>query len=346
MASKRPTTVSFINNKGGVGKTTLACNMAHYLANHGGQRVLMLDLDPQCNATQLMLSDEQWDNLFGGTSAKSEARTILHPLRNLRQGDSTVETDFEVTRSERFGVDVLPGHPSLALLEDSFSQSWVSFLAGEPAGARRTHWIWQLLRDADRYDVVVIDAGPSLGALNRSIVLGSQAIVTPTAADLFSLFALDNIAEWIKRWSVRYGDALVAAKNSSTDPSLGDVPGVVAGIAATYLGYTVQQYVTKSVKAGERRSVNSYDQYKREIPNHASRLVNVTRTARTSDLQLGIVPHMFSMIPLAQSRHAPIGSLTTADGLRGAQISQQANYRQQLDDIGEKLQAALAEVSA
>ncbi len=47
--------IAFFNNKGGVGKTTFACNMAHYLATRAGQRTILVDMDPQCNATQLTL---------------------------------------------------------------------------------------------------------------------------------------------------------------------------------------------------------------------------------------------------------------------------------------------------
>ena len=55
--------LAFFNNKGGVGKTTLSCNMAFYFASAKGQRVLVIDCDPQCNATQLLLPDNIWEDL-------------------------------------------------------------------------------------------------------------------------------------------------------------------------------------------------------------------------------------------------------------------------------------------
>jgi cellulose biosynthesis protein BcsQ len=189
--------LAFINNKGGVGKTTLSCNMAHRLSQTSQMKVLFVDLGPQCNATQLLISESQWESIYGKQTDFHDRRTVLYALTNLRKGDSGIESGYEVTRSARFNVDVLPGHPGLALLEDTFSSSWEAFQASNLGGARRTHWVNQLIGTACQYDIVIVDVGPSLGALNRTVIIGSDYFVTPTAADLFSLFALDNIGEWI-----------------------------------------------------------------------------------------------------------------------------------------------------
>ena len=59
------TVVAFFNNKGGVGKTTLACNFAAWEAA-AGRSVLIVDLDPQCNSTQLVLNEDQWEAIYEG----------------------------------------------------------------------------------------------------------------------------------------------------------------------------------------------------------------------------------------------------------------------------------------
>jgi cellulose biosynthesis protein BcsQ len=56
--------VVFFNNKGGVGKTTLVCNVASHLAHRRRLRVLLVDCDPQCNSTQLILSSAGWTSLY------------------------------------------------------------------------------------------------------------------------------------------------------------------------------------------------------------------------------------------------------------------------------------------
>jgi hypothetical protein len=106
-----------------------------------------------------------------------------------------------------------------------------------------------------------------------------------------------------------------------------------------FLGYTVQQYVTRA-SGGERRAVKAYDQHRAQIPQHADRLVELS-SYESEDLELGTIPNMFAMIPLAQAVHAPIVSLTTSDGLRGAQVSQQGRYAEQLEEIFNKISTRL-----
>lgn len=331
--------LTFMNNKGGVGKTTLACNLAYDLSARQGKRVLVVDLDPQCNATQLLLEEDVWSEILSDSSAHKDRRSILYSLSEIRRGDSAVRTDVTPVRSTRFGVSVLTGHPSLALVEDTLSSSWTQLLGGDLGGGRRTNWLSQLIGGVPGdFDYIVVDVGPSLGALNRSVVIGTDYVLTPTAADLFSLFALENIADWITHWSRQFENAVERVLDTFSDDALAAGLSPQQGLKASYLGFTIQQYVTKSSADGQRRGVKSYDLYRKQIPAKAQKLARALQSLpgeRAHDL--GTVPHMFSMVPLAQGRHAPIAALTKDDGLRGAQISQQANYREQLEQIGDRL---------
>lgn len=325
--------LAFFNNKGGVGKTTLACNMAMLLAKLTDLRVLVVDCDPQCNATQYLLPESQWEKIYGNRR-ESQRRTVLRVLRHIRVGDSDIDADFDIVKSKRFGLDVLPGHPSLSTVEDRLSGSWIDFRAGDLGGARRSMWVSRLVGEAD-YDLVIFDVGPSLGALNRCVLLGSDRFVTPMAADLFSLYALDNISDWIKSWTKEYlrgYDSLVEGGEAQPeDWGIGQSPRT----STAFAGFTVQQYVTKNM-GGKFRTVNAYDRYRRQIPERAEALIEFL-APDVSDLDLGVVPNMFSMVPLAQTAHAPISDLKTSDGLRGAQVSQQARYAEQLEGIAQRL---------
>lgn len=334
-------TVAFFNNKGGVGKTTLACNFAAFVAR-GGQRVLVLDLDPQCNSTQLALTDEEWSRIYEDVDS-SDSKTIMGPLTPIRSGDSTVDvSSLPIVFAERFGIDVLPGHPSLSIIEDNLGTSWSEFGSGNAGGARRTAWLRALRDQVDgSYDVIVVDASPSLGAINRTALIGADHFVTPVSADLFSLYALDNIATWLHRWLRIYSNARNAAvPELETTGYISLLPEELP-IRTGFVGYTIQQYVSRA-SGGEVRRVKAYDQHRAEIPQHARRLVELSRYPG-EQLELGTIPNMFSMIPLAQSVHAPIMSLTTADGLRGAQVSQQQRYAEQLEGIFRLIAERLAD---
>lgn len=326
--------LTFFNNKGGVGKTTLAVNMAHHLATKHQQRVLFVDCDPQCNATQILLPEETWEELY--RSAESAVQgTILKTINELRHGDSHIDTDLPTIKSERFAVDVLPGHPFLALLEDVLSESWGQFAGGILGAARRTHWVAQLVEAAD-YDLVVFDVGPSLGALNRSVLIGSDMFITPVSPDLFSLYSFDNLATWFSKWGKTYSRAVAATHSENEDVQLAPLMMSESGnLRAAFGGYTTQEYLTKYTE-GKARSVLAYDKYKVQIPLKAKALADNLRSPDL-DLDLGVVPYMFSMVPLAQSAHAPISELKGADGLNGAQFNQQSRYSKKLAVIGDRL---------
>ncbi|ADB50445.1 Cobyrinic acid ac-diamide synthase [Conexibacter woesei DSM 14684] len=335
--------VAFFNNKGGVGKTTLACNYAAYEASQGNE-VLIVDLDPQCNSTQLVLDDDQWDEIYEDRRT-SEPKTVMGLLRHFRGGEARLDMGaWNPIKGERFDVDVLPGHPSLSILEDLLSEAWSGLKAGGAAGARRSLWLRALREEIERkYDLIVIDASPSLGAINRSALVGSDTFVTPMAPDLFSLYALENITGWFERWIKEYDGGRVGAQEELE--AIGyelKIPDPLP-IQHGFVGYTVQQYVSRS-SGGEVRQTEAYEQHRREIPKRARSLSRLSRLDGSPDL--GTVPNMFSMIPLAQSCHSPIAGLQKEDGLRGAQISQQQRYVDQLQEVFGNIATRVAEAVA
>lgn len=334
--------LTFFNNKGGVGKTTLAVNMAYYLSSNFGQKILYVDCDPQCNSTQILLSDTIWEEIYE-SEENSEHRTILKTVEDLRRGNSDIDPELPVIRSHRFEVDVLAGHPFLSLLEDTLSESWGSFAGGNLGGARRTHWAKALVQSqADAYDLVIFDVGPSLGALNRSVLIGSDYFMTPVASDLFSLYSFTNLATWFEKWTNRYTRGMQAIRDDNSSHLINESDLLNSDqVSINYVGYAAQEYLTKYTE-GKARSVQAYEKYKTEIPDRSRRLASSLNQETERSLDLGVVPYMFSMVPLAQSAHAPIFSLTGKDGLNGAQFNQQKRYSDRLSVIGDNLATALS----
>lgn len=79
-SKQKARSICFFNNKGGVGKTTLVANLAAELALNVGQKILVIDVDPQCNLTQYLLDDEQFDATYRTDAPTKTVFDIINPL--------------------------------------------------------------------------------------------------------------------------------------------------------------------------------------------------------------------------------------------------------------------------
>lgn len=335
--------ICFFNNKGGVGKTTLACNVAAYLAEKANLRVLLIDADPQCNATQLVLPDDLTERIYAPNGANSGIDTLKQVLSPLLAGDASLPGQYNPAPPDtnRFGISVLPGHPHIALLEDKLSSGWTAYLGGDIGGARITNWNTQLLSHLRTvYDLIIYDVGPSLGALNRSILVGVDFFVAPMGCDIFSLIGIENIASWMRHWREDYDNAFERCERSHRD-LLGRYDGEIRPNTARmsrFLGYTVQQYITKTIRE-QRRATAAYERILKKIPGQITESLSdlIAPPLTPAEMRLSDVPHMYSLVPLAQSAHVPIHRLTAKDGLSGGQYGQQQQYVEFISGLASSL---------
>jgi cellulose biosynthesis protein BcsQ len=217
--------ISMFNHKGGVSKTTTTFNLAWKLASKG-KRVLMVDADPQCNLTGVVLGlnpewpdeddeldvpDDDADSVeFAETQDAAEdfwttnfERTLFGALKPAFDSEPRVLEAVDCLPVEgREGLFLLPGH--LRLGEYEVSLGIAQELAGSMSALRNLPGaIFYLLKqtaEALNVDYIIIDMSPSLGALNQNLVTISDLLIVPTSPDFFSIMALQSLARVLPRW--------------------------------------------------------------------------------------------------------------------------------------------------
>ena len=335
-------TISFFNNKGGVGKTTLTGNIAAYFALEKKKRVLIIDCDPQCNITQFILGDSKTIDLYWPAKGKKEAtrsKTILDLVDPIISGDAEINSRVRPLRSStnRFNVDLLPGHPKFSTFEDELSSAWAELPTGKAGGFRRTNWLYAYLESIrNDYDLVFVDVSPSLGALNRSVLLSSDHFITPLGADAFSVLGIRNISRWMQGWIEYYEVGLEQSERLNPSGLTNYEIRRNLTIKKGFLGYTLQQYIAKA-KAGVKRPTKAYERIIQDIPEEIDTYLQTFSSLSSQSSHLGDVPNLYSLIPLAQSVNAPIVALGSGDGLVGSQYSQARTYKDIIGNLAEEI---------
>jgi chromosome partitioning protein len=321
--------IAFINNKGGVGKTSLVYHLSWMYADLG-LSVLVADLDPQANLTAAFLEEDRLEELWPDGVHTKTIYGCIEPL--LRGVGDIIEVPHTEEIEEWFHL--LVGDLDLSRFEDELSQQWPLCLDGKERAFRVISAFWRMLMASAkkiRADMILIDLGPNLGAINRAALVASDYLVVPLAPDLFSLQGLKNLGPTVRRWRNEWKDRL--DKNQISDLVL--PRGLIQPV-----GYIVMQHgvrLNRPVKAFERWIARIPDVYALEvIEQEASSKIRV----ETDPNCLGLVKHYRSMIPMAQEAHKPIFHLLPADGAIGSHrnsvLEAQENFRQLAEEIAKR----------
>lgn len=318
------------NNKGGVGKTTLAFNIAHMMARRES-RVVLLDFDPQCNLSAIALDEEALLDLW--ETEGSAGSTVARATDLVRRGKGDIEEP--ALREIAHNLWLLPGDLALSRFEQVLAESWGQI--HQTNNERALHVTTALQRLADlaavqvAADVVLVDVGPNLGALNRSALLATDGVVMPVAPDLFSLQGLKNIGPTLREWR---SDWQRVTERTVPPPTVH---------AFEPLGYIVQQHLARA-----DRPVRAYEGWAQQVPRifHEHVLAEgreVWPTDRESDPYcIALLKHFSSLVPYAQQARKPIFDLKQADGIGGGQIQAVARARGEFESLADDLLARLA----
>ena len=299
-------TIAFFNNKGGVGKTTLVYHVA-WMCVELGRRVLAVDLDPQANLTTMFLDEDRLEGLWPEDGAN---RSILSCISPILEGLGDIAP--APLQPIRQGLHLLPGDLGLSQFEDKLSDCWPRCLDGDKAAFRvitSFHRIIRQAAEAADADLVLMDVGPNLGAINRAALIASGHVVVPLAPGLFSLQGLRNLGPTLHTWRHSWRQRLDAK------PADLDIPMPTGAMKPA--GYVVMQHVERKnrpVKAYQRWVSRIPDVYETHVLQHAAGAEKVAADAN----RIGLIKNYQSLMPLSEDARKPIFKLTPADGAIGA----------------------------
>ena len=306
--------LTFFNNKGGVGKTSLVYHLAWMFAEQG-KRVVCADIDPQANLTAAFLDEDAVADIWEGEEAGSTIYRCVAPLMRVH--------DLASPQLKKFheNLFLLPGDVALSAFEDTLSRAWPQGMGGGDELYRDVRILsafWTIMQQAAEQtsaDVILVDIGPNLGAINRSVLIATDFVVIPLGADLYSLQGLKNLGptlrSWRKQWEKR-------CDNWEDEMNMSDAEAAALLLPPGRmqpLGYLCQQYGVRL-----ERPVKAYDKWVQRIPAVYREKVlgeeNPPHIRQEDDpCCLATIKHYRSLIPMGQEHRKPIFDLTPADGI-------------------------------
>jgi len=292
-----------------------------------GVRVLAVDLDPQANLTSMFLEEERLEALWPDGEHDD---TIFGAVRPLLEGTGDVSAPHVEHISDALGLVV--GDLALSASEEELNSQWPACLDRNPRAFRVISAFWRVVQSAASErgaEIVLVDVGPNLGAINRAALITAEHVVIPLAPDLYSLQGLKNLGPTLRRWRDEWAERRGRNPVEGLSIPLGGMQPV---------GYVVMQHAVRL-----DRPVEAYERWMRRIPVVYRGSVQALRGMAPGSIDddgncLAALKHYHSLMPLAQEAKKPMFFLRAADGAIGG-------HAQAVQDCGKDFRALARKIA-
>ena len=198
------TVIATINLKGGVGKTTTTVAVAEMLSDAFRKRVLIIDLDPQTNATAMLIGEERWAKL------NAEGNTLAQLFKDALVDPGDRSFDIISTRQKRVSnvedvqtLDLLPSSLDLIDVQDRLS----SMSSGRFHSEIPTDILRRAVKSIrDEYDFILIDCPPNLGIITLNGLRIADGYIIPVIPDVLSTYGVPQIVSRVKAFADNIGE--------------------------------------------------------------------------------------------------------------------------------------------
>ena len=300
-------TLAFFNNKGGVGKTSLAYHVS-WMLRKLDYNVLAVDLDPQANLTGMFMNESALEEI------SEKKKTVFYALKPLFEGTGDIKKAEVFTADE--GLKLLPGDLNISLYEGDFADSWSKCLDKKQRDFRVTSAFYRLIKAAGEEmsaEWAVIDMGPNLGAVNRAVLIASDYLILPLGPDLFSFQGLKNVGKFLNNWKKEWSERKKKGKEAKLDFSLPE--GRMQPV-----GYIMMRHSIR-----HNRPVQAYQKWMDKMPEAYKKYVLREMESEESSVlenkDRRLLAHLKdyrSLMPMAQDKNKPMFFLKPGDGAIGA----------------------------
>ena len=336
--------IGLFNHKGGVSKTTTTFNLGWMLAEKG-YRVIVVDSDPQCNLTGIVLgyrgptelerffTEERGRNLMSGLAPAFESQP------------RSIEAVQCVEVPGRDGLFLLPGHIRLSEYEVTLG------IAQELSGSLQTlqnlpgSFSFLLKKTAELHnaDYVLVDMSPSLSSINQNLLMTSDYFIVPSAPDFYSVMAVDSLAnvlpKWC-RWSTSAQNHPVLTRASYPFPK--GVPKLIGVVIQNYRprsGAPAESFQKWIDKIDETISLNlapRLDEAGMLLPRETYEAAGIP-----SSFRLATIPDFNSLIAKSQEHQTPVFALRE-DDLGGGFVARRSvesrdNFRRIFEEMANRV---------